>query len=143
MYPTFKNDEQILSEKISLKFTDPQKGKIYVFNHPLISDRLLIKRLIAEPGDVFKLIEGDVYINNELIEEHYINDPHSTHELALIKDNAEFVVPKNEYIFMGDNRLNSADSREFGTIKKENIVGKVFVVYYPLTKFRLINFTQE
>ncbi len=138
MHPTLLTDEQIIADKASLKFSPLQRGEIVVFKHPVNLNRLLIKRIIAIEGDKVRIINGDIYINDEILNEKYLETPHSTLGGKSIGQNNEIVVPKNNFMLLGDNRENSADSREFGFVNKENIVGRAFMVYYPFDKLRII-----
>jgi len=138
MHPTLINDEQIVADKATLKFSPLEKGEIVVFKHPANPNRLLIKRIIAVSGDKIKLQNGDVYINGDIQNEKYVETPHVTLGGKSIGQNNEVTVPKNSYMLLGDNRENSADSREFGFVKSEEIIGRAFMVYYPLDKFRII-----
>src|SRR3989344_3460559 len=136
MVPTFKDGEQIIAEKISIKFKDLERGEILIFNHPQNNSRLLIKRLIALPGEKVNLINGKVLINGSEILEPYLQPTTQTFGMKIIKDEAEFNVPEDSYILMGDNREQSADSREFGPVKKDMIIGRAFLVFYPLDSIR-------
>lgn len=138
MHPTLKNQEQIIAEKLSIRFRPLERGEIVVFKHPTIKDRLLIKRVIALPDDTMFLSKGDIYVNGTLLKEHYLANGNYTLGKNEIREEEEYVVTKG-YVLMGDNRLESSDSREFGPIALENIVGRALIVYYPLENFRLIH----
>ena len=136
MLPTFKDSEQIIAEKISIKFKDLERGEILIFNHPQNNKRLLIKRLIALPGETLILINGKVYINGSELSEPYLQPIIQTFGMKTIKDEVEYKVPEDSYILLGDNREQSADSREFGPVNKSLIVGRAFLVFYPIDSIR-------
>lgn len=138
MFPTLHNNEQLVADKASLKFNKLKRGEIVVFKHPDNQNRLLVKRVIAIAGDKLKIDNGDLYINGSYVPEPYLNEPHQTKGGKIIGQNNEITVPKSTYVLMGDNRNNSNDSRDFGYVWEGNIVGRAFMVYYPLDKIRII-----
>ena len=89
----------------------------------------LVKRVIGLPGDIIEVKDGMVYRNGEELNEPYINDGITDRDIMV-------VVPQNQYFVMGDNRLNSSDSRDdrVGMISKENIIGKVTLRLFPFSK---------
>lgn len=138
MLPTFKDGEQIIAEKVSIKFSPLKRGDIVIFKHPQNENRLLIKRVVGLPGELIRISQGNLYINSEKLEESYIQPNNKTTEEKDIKENTDYKIPDGSYIVLGDNREFSSDSREFGPIKEGLIVGRAFAVYYPLSNFRLI-----
>ncbi len=112
----------------------PQRGDIIVFKSDLMqengSKKLLIKRVIALPGETIEIRHGDVYINGEILQEDYLKDGYTTSEMPEVK------VPADEYFCMGDNRQNSADSRDsrIGTVHESLIFGKAVVRLFPFNK---------
>lgn len=138
MLPNLHNDEQIIAEKISTKFGPPEREEIIIFRHPTNNGRLLIKRVIGLPGDTVEISNGNVYLNNKLLEEPYLNEQNSTFGNSAIEENTLYEIPGNAYLLMGDNRTESSDSRSFGFVDQEYIVGRALLVYYPLDSIRLI-----
>jgi signal peptidase I len=109
-------------------FHGPQRGDVIVFRYPKDPDRDFIKRVIGVPGDTIRIDEsGVVYVNGEALEESYINDS-SPRALE------EQVVPPDSYFVLGDNRPNSSDSRNWGFVPEENIIGKAMLSYWPLSE---------
>ena len=113
----------------SFLFHGPQRGDVIVFRYPRDPDRDFIKRVIGIPGDRIRVEDGLVYVNDVLIEEDYISDP-SGRSLE-----GEEIVPEKSYFVMGDNRPNSSDSRSWGFVPEENIIGKAMLSYWPLSEF--------
>ena len=131
MEPTLMPHDRVLVAKFIYYFVEPKRGDIVVFKFPLDTSTDFIKRIIGLPGDHIKIVEGKVYINGRLLKEPYVvhNDMFSMDEI---------VVPKGRYFVMGDNRPNSDDSRYWGYVPKENIKGKAFIIYWPITRIRIL-----
>jgi signal peptidase I len=132
MFPTFHDGDFLLTSKLSYLMNEPKFGDVVVFKSP--NERYeYIKRIIGMPGDRIKLINGDVYVNGYLIDESQYLDDIETHGESFLQDGLEVVVPPSSYFMMGDNRPGSSDSRDFGSIPYEDMVGKVFFRYWPVT----------
>ena len=115
--------------KVLMQTGDPERGDIIVFKFPEDENKDFIKRVIALPGDTIEIKDKAVFINGEEINEPYVR--HTRHGNEPIRDNfGPFVVPANEYFVMGDNREGSYDSRWWGTVKREKIVGRALVIYW-------------
>ena len=138
MYPNFHDKEQIVAEKLSIKFKELKRGEIVIFEHPMEKDRLLIKRVIGLPGETIKIENGYVFINNKQLEEKYLPEGTTTEGQNFLKEDIEHQIPNNSYVMMGDNRIKSTDSREWGYVSKDLVVGRGIFVYYPLNRIRLI-----
>lgn len=137
MAPTLHNKEQIVVEKVSMNFSELKHGDIVVFNSPENENMLVIKRLIGLPGDTVTIREGHVYLNNTQLDEPYLDSEITTkgkeiEEAQLVK------VPSDAYFVLGDNRDNSMDSRDFGLVKMDKLVGKAVLVYYPFENIRVL-----
>jgi signal peptidase I len=109
-------------------FHGPERGDVIVFRYPKDPDRDFIKRVIGVPGDRVRVQDGIVYLNDVPLEEDYIAD-HAGRDLE-----EEQVVPKGNYFVLGDNRPNSSDSRSWGFVPEENIIGKAMLSYWPLSE---------
>ncbi len=138
MLPTFKDKEQIVAEKVSIKLNPIVRGEIIIFKHPQIPSRLLIKRVVGLPSELLTIKDGYIYINGKKMDEMYLKQGVVTHGERTIQESQEYRIPKNSYVLLGDNRENSTDSREWGAISKDGIVGRAFLVYYPFKNFRFI-----
>lgn len=131
---TFKNGDYIFTSKVTYKFRTHQRGDVIVFQSPKNPDIEYIKRIIGIPGDKVIIKDSDVYVNDQLIQEPYIAAKTVLWEGGAVKNGIPVIVPPNELFVMGDNRPRSSDSREFGTITFDSVIGQVFYRYYPSTK---------
>ncbi|HXG35412.1 MAG TPA: signal peptidase I [Dehalococcoidia bacterium] len=118
-------------------FGVPKRGDVVVFRAPNTPERDFIKRIIGEPGDTVSIdpTRGIVYVNGSPLEEKYVQGRTSC--FAGINACGPWVVPPKHYFVLGDNRQNSTDSRVFGFVPEENIVGKALLSYWPLDDFGL------
>jgi signal peptidase I len=135
MLPTLERHDRVLVNKLSYSLHPVHRGDIVVFTHspgfdPKIKD--LIKRVIGLPGDSVSAHNGRIYINGRQLEEPYL--PAGT----VTADFAPRQVPAHDYWVMGDNRGNSTDSRVFGPITNKQIVGRAFVLVWPLDHLHLL-----
>jgi len=139
MFSTFKNGEYILTNLIGLRFQDLQRGDVIVFKAPTDTDKDFIKRVIGLPGDSVSLKEGSVYVNGQKIDEsEYLAPDILTFGGSFLKDGESKVVPSENYFVMGDNRPFSSDSREWGFLPNEDVIGISFFVYWPVNSMRLV-----
>lgn len=132
MEPNFHDKEYLLTNKITYRINPPQRGDVVIFKAPVNKNYDYIKRVIALPGEKISLKEGKIYINDQVLDEaKYLPESLYTPSGNFLKDNTELTVPENQYFVMGDNRPYSSDSREWGYIGKNSIVGKAWVRYWP------------
>ena len=114
-------------------FRAPHRGDVIVFKAPG-QERDFIKRIIAEPGEVVELRDGLVIIDGRTLDEPYVQDEASSVF-------GPVTVPPDCYFVLGDNRNNSSDSRSWGTVPKDNIIGQSWLTYWPFSSFGLVNNT--
>ena len=141
MEPTFHNGEYILTDKVSYRMHSPKRGDIIVFHSPQDERIDFIKRIIAVPGDTVMIKNKQVYLNGQPLDEPYTNDG-ITPQDSFLREGRSVEVPSGNYIVMGDNRLHSSDSRHWGFITADEIVGRVFFRYWPLDVFGLVETTE-
>jgi signal peptidase I len=137
MEDTLLIGDRVLVDRISWRFSQPERGDIVVFHAPVVGP-VLIKRIIGLPGDEISLSGGSVYINGRRLDEPYVRRIDGRQEPSEPFSNGlpwslqePYTVPPGSYFVMGDNRTDSGDSREFGPIKREQFVGRAFAKYWP------------
>ncbi len=135
MEPNFHNSEYILTDKISYRLSTPKRGDVVVFHSPQDANVDFIKRIMGVPGDIISLKDGYFYLNGEMLAEEYINDPGKVAPGRFLREDASVEVPLGQYFVMGDNRLHSSDSREWGFVTRQGIVGRAFFRYWPMSEF--------
>lgn len=139
MDPTFQNGEYVLTNLISLRFSPLKRGDIVVFVAPPDKEKDYIKRIIGLPGDRVKISGGAVYLNgNKLDQVSFLSSDVRTNGGAFLGEGDEVIVPEGQYFVMGDNREFSSDSREWGFVTKNAIIGKSFLVYWPFNHLRVV-----
>ena len=138
MEPNFHNSEYILTDKVSYRMHDPRRGDVVVFHSPQDERVDFIKRVVGVPGDTVKLSGGYVYLNGTKLNEEYINDPGQVLPGRFMREGLEVDIPPGQFMVMGDNRLHSSDSREWGLVTKGGIVGRAFFRYWPIPVFGTI-----
>jgi signal peptidase I len=138
MLPTIKDGEQIIVEKLTIKSTLPQRGEVLIVRHPQNDSVFIIKRVIGLPGEKIKIEDDSVFINDEKLDEPYLQAGIKTIGRSFLGDNTEYMIPQKNYMVLGDNREDSADSRNWGTIELNKIVGRPVFVYYPWKNFRML-----
>jgi signal peptidase I len=138
MYPNFHDKEYILTDKITYRKAEPQRGDVIVFHAPPPYDSDFIKRIIGLPGETIMVQGGFIYINGKKLDEVYLPSDYSTSEKAFLRDGVSYTIPDGYYMVFGDNRNYSSDSREWGPISKKAIVGKAWFRYWPVDRIGLI-----
>lgn len=129
MIPTLMIGDRVLANKFIYDFTEPERGDVAVFESVEVQGEDLIKRVVATPGDTVEVSGGKLYVNGEPQKEPYIKRGG-----GLSPPQQKITIPKDSYFMMGDNRSNSRDSRFFGPVPKENIVGQAFLIFWPPTR---------
>jgi signal peptidase I len=116
-------------DMVVIPVSQPQHGDIIVFEYPVDPAKDFIKRVVGLPGDKIEVRDKQLYRNGEPVEEDYIQ--HTDGKIVPRRDNyGPVMVPEGEYFVMGDNRDESYDSRFWGTVKREKIYGKAWVIYW-------------
>jgi signal peptidase I len=131
MEPSLHDKELILVDKWTYLFHAPARGDVVVFVAPPHPDQDYIKRVIAIPGDILTIRDTTVIVDGVTLKETYV-DPHRQGNVYVYKPVSNFVIPANEYFVMGDNRIGSSDSRDWGLLPRGNIIGRAALVYWPL-----------
>jgi signal peptidase I len=132
MFPSLENDNRVLINLITYHFRKPERGDIIVFRCPVNQKRDYIKRVIALPGEEIEIRKGKVYINGSLLKEDYLRNISSKESYRKI------TVPPQCFYVMGDNRINSEDSRYWGPVDYKLIKGKANLVFWPPGSFHVL-----
>ncbi|MDD5749257.1 MAG: signal peptidase I [Patescibacteria group bacterium] len=135
MEPNFYENEYLIIDEISYRFNEPQRGEVIIFKNPRQRGSYFIKRVIGLPGEEVSLKEGRVYIDGQILAEEYIS--HFSTE-----DHPSVALADDQYFILGDNRINSFDSRQLGPIAKSNIIGRVWVRGWPFNRLGTFNLPQ-
>ena len=143
MLPNFINGEYLLTDKLSYQFGKPNRGDVVVFKAPpsepcAENECEYIKRVIGVPGDRVRVVNGRVYLNGELLGQDFLPADVITEQGEFNEEGVEKTVPEGQYLCFGDNRSHSRDGREFGPIKKETVVGRAFLRYWPISQLGLV-----
>lgn len=140
MFPTFRDQEYILTNLISLRLGPLHRGDVVVFKAPPPNTgKDFIKRVIGLPGDTVELKNGFVYVNGQKLDESvYLASSVRSYGGAFLANDQLITVPQGYYFVMGDNRPESSDSREWGYVSQSEMIGKSFFVYWPVSEIHLI-----
>jgi len=130
MYPTFDTGQYLIVDQLSYKLHEPERGDVIIFRYPNNPSKFFIKRIIALPGETLELIGSDVFVTTTdgeraQIDEPYVNMQRDSTLVTTLKE--------DDYFVMGDNRLASLDSRTWGPLNREYIVGRAYVRLLPFS----------
>lgn len=131
MFPNFHDGDYIMTDKVTYRFSQPKRGDIVVFKNPRDKSQDFIKRITGLPGDRVAIESNQVLVNGRSLVEPYTNPATATEPGSFLQDGQEVTVAEDHYLVLGDNRGRSSDSREWGFISKEEIIGRVFFRYWP------------
>jgi signal peptidase I len=135
MLPSFEDGEYLVIDELSYYLREPERGEVVIFRYPLDTSKYFIKRIIGLPGEKVEIIGSIVSIITKdgekiTIEESYISEPDNRNFDVLLSD--------NEYFVMGDNRPASSDSRIWGPVKENLIIGRVYLRVLPINEFEIL-----
>lgn len=138
MMNTLRDEDNILVDKLTYQFSDPQRFDIVLFPYGEGDEELcFIKRVIGLPGETVQISRsGDIFIDGEFLEEYYGFEDIQQDKRYLAADG--YTLQEDEYFVMGDNRNNSYDSRQIGGIKREDIIGRAVFRIYPFKSLGFI-----
>lgn len=139
METTLSDGDNLIVDKLTYRFEDPQRFDIIVFPFRYQEDTYYIKRIIGLPGETVQIDEkGNIYINGEILQESYGREIISPENIGIARE--PVVLGTNEYFVMGDNRNNSSDSRTeiVGNIHRDMIIGKAWLRIWPLKDFGVL-----
>ena len=131
MVPTILDGDHILVDELIYKFSPPCRGDVIVFKYPKNEDQYFIKRVIGLPGETVSLRQKKCYINGNLLQEDYvIHASHHGFDYPELDNFGPLKLPSDFFFVMGDNRDWSMDSRSFGPVQQDKIIGKAFMIYW-------------
>lgn len=143
MEPNFHNGDYLIIDQLSYRLKEPQRGEVVVFKYPNLPSQRYIKRIIGLPGETVEIEDGKVVVSGAVLGEiDYLGE-------FVYTDPREFgtiTLADNEYFVLGDNRIASSDSRIWGPLPRENIIGRVFIRAWPfaaLAKIELPSYQPE
>lgn len=130
MEPNFSSGDYLIIDQISYRLSEPKRGEVIVFKYPLLPSQRYIKRVIGLPGEKVEIKGGKVFINGRALDEtSYLGNTSFTDE----KGFTEVTLKKGEYFVLGDNRQASSDSRIWGVVPRDRIIGRVFIRAWPFS----------
>lgn len=151
MIPTFEVGDRIFVSKliygpkvpfINMRlpgFRKPERGDIMVFISPEAPKKDFVKRLIAFGGETVEIKEGNIYVDGKIIDQPAsIRSVYYYNRGEYGKENETVRVPRDSYFVLGDNSSSSRDSRYWGFVPKDNVIGKVVLIYWPLHRMKII-----
>lgn len=144
METTLYDGDNLIVDKISYRFSDPQRFDIIVFPFKYQKNTFYIKRIIGLPGETVRIDDkGVIYINGEVLEESYGREVIRAEHVGIAGEPIK--LGENEYFVMGDNRNNSTDSRTaiVGNIKRDDIIGRAWLRIWPFSEFGLLKHQEK
>jgi signal peptidase I len=130
MEPTLVQGEILMVNKMAYKFSEPQYGEIITFHYPLDPELAYVKRVIGLPGDTVEVTGGQVFVNGKLLNEPYISEAPDYEGV--------WEIPPGDLFVLGDNRNPSADSHIWGFLPENDVIGKAFLVYWPINSIQVL-----
>ncbi len=143
MEPNFENGQYLVIDELTYHFSEPKRGQVIVMHYPKDPKQYFIKRVIGLPGEKIEIDNGKVTIfntehpNGQVLNEPYLSSQSFSypHDADVVGGRKILTLGADEYFMMGDNRLASSDSRDWGPLKRNEMVGKVFLRALPLNEF--------
>ena len=138
MQPTLQSEDNLIVEKLSYRFGDPERFDVIVFPFQYAERTYYIKRIIGLPGETIQVKEGEVYVNGELLGEHYGIEKIEAGKEGIAEE--PITLGEEEYFVMGDNRNHSSDSRDpsVGILTKDDLIGRAWVRIWPFDSIGVI-----
>ena len=142
MQPNFSPGQYILVSRLAYWLNEPSRGDVIVLRHPYQQCRTYVKRIVGLPGENVRVEGWCTFVDGQLLEEPYLDqsalallddkeEPHNTFDECTLDD--------DEYFLLGDSRANSVDSRSFGPLKREFLIGKAWIRYWPRSAWGVLS----
>ena len=139
MEPNFFDHEYLIIDELSYRFREPDRGDIVVFHYPNDPKNYFIKRVIALPGETVEIIDGQVKVYNDQYPNGIVLDERAYLDDIYTAQTRRKTLKANEYFVLGDNRASSLDSRYFGPISEDVVVGRVWVRGWPFDRWKIFS----
>lgn len=137
MEPNFYDHEYLIIDEISYRLYQPSRGDIVVFKYPKDPKQFFIKRVIGLPKEKVSIRDNKVYINDQELKEAYL--PEDIETSLPLRGYSELTLANDEYFLLGDNRDQSLDSRVFGPVKRDFIIGRTWIRGWPVNRLTVFN----
>ena len=134
MYPTLQIRDHLIANKLIYRFREPKRGDVIIFRFPDRTRRDFVKRLVGLPGEKVAISGGKVYINGEEAIESRVNGRYYFNDEGMPEEE----VPPQSYFVLGDNSANSYDSRYWGFVRRQEVLGEALFIYWPPGRWGLI-----
>ncbi|KKT28581.1 MAG: Signal peptidase I [Candidatus Giovannonibacteria bacterium GW2011_GWC2_44_9] len=135
MEPNFHDGEYLIIDELTYALRKPERGEVIVFRYPLNPSEFFIKRIVGLPGETVEIKNSKIFINGDVVSESFISADIAKKTLPNLKTNLD----ENEYFVLGDNRPKSSDSRFWGALPKDKIMGRALLRLWPVAKAGFIN----
>lgn len=142
MEPTFENGEYLIVDELTYRFREPERGEVIIFRYPKKPSKYFIKRIIGLPEETLEIDTGIISITDSSGETTVLDESYIDYEIS---GNHQIVLGMNEYFVMGDNRNVSSDSRAWGPVTDDLIIGRAVFRFLPITEFGVLpgDFSEE
>jgi len=138
MEPNFDDGQYLVIDEISYRFNDPERGDVIVFKYPLDPSQYYIKRVIGLPGEKIEIKDNSIFIyNSEFPQGIILNESYYLPEGRITRGSINVKLSDDEYFVLGDNRSASSDSRQWGSLSKDNIIGRVWLRAWPFDSAKI------
>lgn len=145
MEPAISFNEYLVVDKLSMHFEKPKRGEVLVFSYPLDTSVIFVKRVIGLPGETVRITGSSIEVSSTTTEPTILAEPYviSSEFASSTVGKDEVTLGPDEYFMMGDNRVHSSDSREWGPLRERYIIGRAFLRVFPLSRFSLFPATHH
>lgn len=131
MEPNFEDGDYLIIDELSYRLREPQRGEVIVFKYPVNPSQRYIKRIIGLPGETIEIKDGEITVYERDLEIKVLDESSYLPVVLQAADSLSVTLSDNEYFVLGDNRSASYDSRRWGTLPREDIIGRVFIRAWP------------
>lgn len=132
MEPNFHNGEYLIIDELTYEFRPPERGEVVVFRYPLNPSEFFIKRIVGLPKETVEIKSGKIFIGGAAFEEPYLSDSLKT------APDIKIMLDDGEYFVLGDNRAHSSDSRFWGALPQEKIMGRALLRLWPIARAGIV-----